>query len=315
MKFPDAFPQKISSHLPSVGLNVTDRFDGRPRRRRDGRGREDKTPRAIHQQFDQRTRSSDVSATRAQRFAERPHLHFDLLADPQFLCESAAMFSIKPRRMRLIDHQPRAVLILQLDHFSERRAIAVHGKNTLSNHQHSPLTLDLGPWTLDFGGSPFQNIFELSQIIVRKNAQFRAAQPRAIDDAGVNQLVDHHHVLLPEQRTNRPDRRSVTCRKSQRGRHTFEGGESLFQFMVWSERAANEPRGARTRAEFLHRFDGGSFNRRFIGQPEIIVRRKIVNRLSRYFDFRRLRRINRPQLAIQTLLAQCGEAFVQCGVE
>ena len=104
---------------------------------------------------------------------------------------------------------------------------------------------------------PFQFVFQIVQIVVGEDAEFRAGKSGGVHDAGVNQLVEDDDVVLAEQRGDGAEGGGVAGGKSQRGFGVLEGGECFFQFVKRRERAANQPRRARAGAEFFHGLDGG----------------------------------------------------------
>ena len=138
---------------------------------------------------------------------------------------------------------------------------------------------------LNFAG-PFQFVFQIIQVVVGEHAEFRAAEPRGVHDAGVDQFVEHDDVILAEQRADGADGRGVAGGETQRGFGVFEGGERFLQFVKRRERAANQARGAGAGAEFFDGLDGGFFQNRIIGEAEIIVGRKIEQGLAADFDAR-----------------------------
>ena len=68
---------------------------------------------------------------------------------------------------------------------------------------------------------PFQDVFQVVQIVVVKDAEFRAAQTRGIHDAGVNQFINNDDVVLAEQRGDGAERGGVAGGKCQRGLRFF----------------------------------------------------------------------------------------------
>ena len=85
--------------------------------------------------------------------------------------------------------------------------------------------------------------------------------------------------------------------------------------MVRRERTANQARGPGAGAKRIHGPERGFLEPRVIGQAEIIVRRKIQQRLSADLDAGALRRIHAAQPAEQALAADGGEALLQFCVE
>ncbi len=101
---------------------------------------------------------------------------------------------------------------------------------------------------------PAQNLPKFGEIVVGKNAKFGAGKSGGIDDAGMHQFVEDDDIVRPHQGANGSQRRGIAGGKNQGGRGVLKAGEGGFQFMVWSERAANEARSAGTATEA---FNGG----------------------------------------------------------
>ena len=51
---------------------------------------------------------------------------------------------------------------------------------------------------------PFEMALQFAEMIVRENPQRRAAQPRAIDQRGMTELVENDDVLLGSERGKVP---------------------------------------------------------------------------------------------------------------
>ncbi len=66
---------------------------------------------------------------------------------------------------------------------------------------------------------------------------------------------------LPSSAVIVPSGGGVAGGKSERGFGAFESGERFFQFMMRRERTADQPGGARSRAELFDGFDGGFLER------------------------------------------------------
>src|SRR5262249_29137163 len=103
--------------------------------------------------------------------------------------------------------------------------------------------------------------------------------------------------------------------KAERGPGALECGEHFFEFMMRSERAAHEPRRARTGAELFNGPRGSHLERRMIGQTEIVVGGKIEQRRPVDLDAGALSGVHAAQFAKQPLFAQSRKALTQFTVE
>ena len=105
-----------------------------------------------------------------------------------------------------------------------------------------------------------------------------------------------------------PEGGGVAGGKGERGGSPLEGGQSFLQFVMRGERAANQPRGAGAGPIFFHGAGGGGFERRVIGQAEVIVGGKIEEGLAVDLDAGGLRGVHAAQFAVQALLPQINQA-------
>ena len=73
-----------------------------------------------------------------------------------------------------------------------------------------------------------------------EHPQFRAAKARCIDNAAVDQFVDHDHVIGIDQGANQSESRCVAAGEGNRRLRAFERSDGLLQFMVRRQRTADE---------------------------------------------------------------------------
>ena len=158
--------------------------------------------------------------------------------------------------------------------------------------------------------APFQYFLQVIQIVVGEDADFCAAEPGGVHDAGVNEFVQNNHVILAEQRADGSDGGGIAGGETQRGFGAFEICERFFQFVMRCERTANQPGCAGTSAEFFNGLDCRFLQNRIVGQTEIIVGRKIQQRPAADLDARARRRIHAAQFAVQTLRLERGQTPV-----
>src|SRR5258708_4489629 len=101
-----------------------------------------------------------------------------------------------------------------------------------------------------------------------EDAELGAGQSGAVHDAGMHQLVENQDVVFAEQGGEGANGGGVTGGEGQRGSGAFESGECFLEFMKRRQRTANQPGGARARAKFFDRMEGGFLERRMIGETQ-----------------------------------------------
>ena len=91
-----------------------------------------------------------------------------------------------------------------------------------------------------FAAGPFQMALQFPEMIVRENANRRAAQLRAVDERSVRQFVEQDDIALAHEGGQSAHGRGVTAAKSERRRCFFPARECGFQSDMRSERATDQ---------------------------------------------------------------------------
>ena len=150
---------------------------------------------------------------------------------------------------------------------------------------------------------------------MREDAELRAAETSAIDDAGVDELIDDDDVVLVEQGRDGAEGGGVAAGETQRSFGGFECGERFFEFAMRRERAADESGRAGARTEIARGVRGGFRKRGFVGEAEVIVRREVEHRPAIDGDAHALRRTNVAELAVESRAAQLVQLLKQLFLE
>jgi len=300
-------PQLFAKHLGFSGFQQADRLRCGRRARRRGRGRENEAARAVHEEVDERRAPADRAARRAERLAKRPHLNVDALPHAQLRGEAAAARTEHAHTMRLINHEPCAEPLLELHDLAQRREVAVHAENTLGNDEHIRLRVIFA--------RPGEEPLELPEVVVRKDTDRRTAQPRAIHEAGVAELIEDDDVLRSDERGNCPERGGIAGGETERGLRALEARKRGFELGVRGLAAADESGGAGTRAITIERGRGGVAQARIIGKVEVVVRREVDERATIDDDLGALRGLDRAQATTQVLRLDLREASAEPLVE
>src|SRR6266516_1625869 len=119
-------PKLVAAHLPFVGLNKMNRCCGGGGGGGNRRGGKNKGARPIHQVIDQNARAANVTAHGPQRLAERAHLNFDPVGNTKLFGQAAAFYAVESCRVGFVQHEPGAVLLLELKQFAQQGEVAIH---------------------------------------------------------------------------------------------------------------------------------------------------------------------------------------------
>ena len=126
-------------------------------------------------------------------------------------------------------------------------------------------------------GQPFLGVRD---VAMTEDVDFRARETAAVDDAGVVQFVGDDVIFRAE------NRRYGSCVGRESGLKNdacldiFERGDAPLQLDMQAHGAGDGPHGAGSRAVAPGRVDGRLHQLRVIGEPEIIIRRKIDDFLA-----------------------------------
>ena len=229
--------------------------------------------------------AGDIGSVRPQRFAQGSHLNLDAAFDSGLFRQPAATGTEHPHPVRFIQKKPSPITVLQLHDLPERRNIPVHAVNRLGHDENTAVPC----------ARPAQMTLQLARVIVWKNPQLRAAQPRGVDETGMAKLVENDDILAGAKRGDRPHRRRVTAGETQSGPGALESRDRLLQALVRRERPANQAGCARAKAGPLPLGHRGLPECRMARQPQIVVRGKINQRAATGNDMGGLRRFQNPQ--------------------
>ena len=101
--------------------------------------------RLILQDVDQLLLARYVAAARGQRLAQRAHPDVDRIGiDAEMLRTAMSLGTEDAESMRLVDHQPRIVLLFQLDERRQVGGVPVHRVQSLDNDQRTLVQMAIG---------------------------------------------------------------------------------------------------------------------------------------------------------------------------
>ena len=126
-------------------------------------------------------------------------------------------------------------------------------------------------------GNGAQHALQIADVIVTEPLHIGGAQPRAVHDAGVSILVQHHHVPLLHQGRDAAEVREISRRVDERRFLARELREALLQLDVQLERAVQEARAVVRGPEASKRVLRGRDDLGMLREAQVIVRARHDN--------------------------------------
>ena len=127
---------------------------------------------------------------------------------------SAPAFAEHAEAVRVVDHQPGVVPLAQREQLRQRRDVAVHAEHRVGCHQLAAARRSSRACERARRGRGVDN------------PHLGARQARAVDEAGVVELVGEHRVAAARQRGDEAEVREVARAEVQRARQAHERGEA-----------------------------------------------------------------------------------------
>ena len=239
----DVFLQSRTESVTLGRLHDPERYTAGGRYgRRGGRGK-NKTARAVDQEVDEHPRSGDVTTGDAECLAERSHLDLDAIRQAKLSGQPLRTASADTDGVSLIEQEDRAVTLLELHEFTQRRQVAIHAEDRFGDDQNPALGMGLP--------RPFQMRFEFGKVVVGKNPHLGAARVDPVDQTGMSKLIKDHDIPAAHQCRDRPGRRRDSGGEDQGCLRPFGRREFFFERGMFRRRAADQAGGGRSRARSL----------------------------------------------------------------
>ena len=203
-------------------------------------------------------------------------------------------------RVRVVDHHQGVVALGQVADLVERREVAVHREDAVGDDQPTPGAL-----------AASQLLLEVGHVPVAVAQALRLAQPDAVDDRGVVELVGDDRVLGAEQHLEHAAVGVEAGREQDRGLGAEKRGELVLELDVLGLRAADEPHAGHPEAPRVERACAAATSRGSFGQPQVVVGAEVQDVLAARTHVRGLRR---GQLALRLVEAggpDLGEVAVE----
>ena len=177
------------------------------------------------------------------------------------LAGAASELTEHAETVRVVDHQSRAVAILQSHELGQLAEVAFHGEHAVDDDHLADVVRRHGELAL-----------EVFHVVVLELDHLGEAETRAVDDAGVIQCIEEDHVLATEEAAQHSEVHLEAGGEGERGLALHERGETILELDVEVERAVQEAGAGAARAVALDGLDGGRLDLGVVGQPEVVVR-------------------------------------------
>ncbi len=141
-------------------------------------------------------------------------------------------------RMRLVEHQPGVVPLLDLDQTRQIGDVSVHAVKTLGDDQHPA----------HGAASPGEELLEMIEVVVTESHQRCMRQARPDDGAVVHELVREDQVLAFEQVADKGDVGEVAAHERKRVVDVEKRCQVALERAVDRSLPADQTRGARADA-------------------------------------------------------------------
>lgn len=212
----------------------------------------------------------DDAADHAERLAERADLQVEHAVQAEMVHDAAAAAAQHALAVRIIHHRQHAVLLRDLAEPVERRDVAVHAEHAIGDEQAAAVV-----------GQVLANLgLGIGHVAVLVDDDLRAAQPRAVDDAGVVEPVGEDDVLLADERADGRLVGDEAALQVERILHVLELGQPVFQLDVERLGARDAAHRGRADAPLLDGLDSRVLEPRVIGEAEIVVRAEVEHAVA-----------------------------------
>ena len=149
-----------------------------------------------------------------------------------------------------------------------------------------------------------QQLLAVGHILVAENLDGGPRKPRAVNDAGVVQLVGEDEVLFAENRAHRAGVGRKAALEDHAGLNIFEARNLLFELHVDAHGSGDGAHRARAHAEGPRGRDGRFNQLGVVGQAEIVVAGQVDHLAAVVVANRRLLVVEHAEIEVRALGAQ-----------
>ena len=165
-----------------------------------------------------------------------------------------------PEAVRVVDHDPGAVLLGQSADRRQVGQVAFHAEDAVDHDQDPALA-----------GDRLQEPFQVDHVVVLVLEGLGKGQTGAVKDAGVVLAVADDEVALARQRRDDAQVGLEPGAEDQGGLAPHEAGQPLFEFHVEIQIAVEKAGSRAARAVFCQGLRGGLLDPGIAGQAEVVV--------------------------------------------
>ena len=184
----------------------------------------------VDEEVDPRLGGGEVSASRADGFAEGAHLEVDLGLEVEFFGEALTGGPEDSEGVCFIEEEEGSVLFFEVYDFAEGAEVAVHGEDGFGDDEGTAFARD-------------EELFELVEVVVWEDAEGGAGESRGVDEAGVGEFVEDDGVSFFDDCGDGSKGGGVAVGEGEGGVGFFVVGDLFFELVVWVEAATDESRG------------------------------------------------------------------------
>ena len=201
--------------------------------------------------------------------------------------------------VRVVDHHDGAVLLGQRGQLVHRPDVAVHREHAVGDHQ----------LVAGLVGHFLQQLLAVGRVLVAEDLDLGPREARAVDDAGVVQLVGEDEVVLAQDGAHGAGVGREAALEDHAGLDIFEARDLLLELHVDAHGAGDGAHRARAHAQLARGLQRRLDELGVVGQAEIIVAGQVDDLLAVVVADRRLLVVEHAQVEMRSLGAQ----FVQHG--
>ena len=196
--------------------------------------------------------------------------------------------------MGIVDHHDGAVLLRQHGQLVHRPDVAVHREHAVGDHQLAAGLV----------GHLLQQFLAVRRVFVPEHLDLGSRKARAVDDAGVVQLIGEDEVVFPQNGAHGAGVGRKTALEDHARLHILEARDLLLEVHVDAHGPGDGPHRARTHAE-LPRGRKGRFDQLgMVGQAQVIVAGQVDDLLAVVVADGGLLVVENAQLEMRALGAQ-----------
>ena len=172
------------------------------------------------------------------------------------------MIAQHPDRVGVVHQHAGAVLVRNFDDRGKVRDVALHREHTIRRDQNTAARIHV----------PLEHAAQCTHVVVRIAGHFGAGKQRAIDQAGVVQLVLDDGAVPPQQRGEDAEVGLIAGAEDQRGFLAHVRRQPIFQLLVQIEGAVQKAASRAAGAIAVEGNLGALEDIRMMSQAEIVVR-------------------------------------------